>query len=193
MVAFVTNSMHKKLRYCFCKWYWWWKNPANECHTWPQPTRSSSLRCCFPLMTNFMHKKLRYQLILFKEIDDQKILLSGRMRGITGHTQPKVVVLNVTFPWSLTPWIKNLYINYFFTQILLIKESYNVIGQETHLATSNEKWHSQMMISKQKYKNWLVPDALMPKESCTLIGQVVHLAWPHSTNSGSLRCYLPFP
>ena len=43
------------------------------------------------LKTNSM-QKLRYQLILSKDIDDQKILQSDWTRGTTGHTQPKEVV-----------------------------------------------------------------------------------------------------
>ena len=107
-------------------------NLANHRHTWPHPVGGRSLRCCFPLMTNFMQKKLRDQLIFSREIDDRNILQYDWMRGITGHTQPKVVVSDGTFPWSLTPWIKNLHINYFFPKILFIKESCNLIGQEAH-------------------------------------------------------------
>ena len=43
------------------------------------------------------YKKLRYQMILFKEIVDQRILQSNLTRNLTDHTQPKVVA---TFPWN---------------------------------------------------------------------------------------------
>ena len=66
-------------------------------HNWPETTKSNSLRCYLPLMTNSI-KKLKNQMILFKEIVDQRILQSNLPRSLTDHTQLKVVVSNAAFP-----------------------------------------------------------------------------------------------
>ena len=58
--------------------------------------------------------------------------------GTTGHTQPKVVVSNATLPWWVSSCIKNKDIYWFTPDILLIKESSNLIGREAHLAASNQ-------------------------------------------------------
>ena len=42
-------------------------------------------------MNNSMHKK-PYQLILARDIDDQRPMLSDWTRGLTGYIQPKVIV-----------------------------------------------------------------------------------------------------
>ena len=44
------------------------------------------------------YKNLRYQMILFKETVDQRILQSNLTRSLTDHAQPKVVVSDATFP-----------------------------------------------------------------------------------------------
>ena len=41
----------------------------------------------------------RYQPIPSRDIDDQRILGSDWPKGKPGHTQPRLVILNVTFPW----------------------------------------------------------------------------------------------
>ena len=69
-------------------------------HNWLETTKSDSLRCYLPLMTNSI-KKLRNQMILFKEIVDQRILQSNLTSGLTDHTQSKVVVSNTT--WGIFP------------------------------------------------------------------------------------------
>ena len=43
-------------------------------------------------------KKIKYQLILFTEIDDERILLSDWMRNKHGNNQTKVVFSDATFP-----------------------------------------------------------------------------------------------
>ena len=68
---------------------------------WLHPTNSSSLRCYF--FDDYLDaKNLRYWLIPFTDIDDQWILQSNWTRGITEHTQPKVVVSDATFLWWLS-------------------------------------------------------------------------------------------
>ena len=51
-----------------------------------------------PSLDNKLHaKKLRYQLILCRDIDDQRMLQSDWMRGTIAHTQTKVLVPGATF------------------------------------------------------------------------------------------------
>ena len=68
------------------------KKPCNSiwpgAYNWPETTKSDSLQCYLPLMTNSM-KKLRNQIILFKEIVDERIQQSNLTRSLTDHTQHK--------------------------------------------------------------------------------------------------------
>ena len=75
---------------------------------------------------------------LSQDIDDQRIMQSDWRREATPHTQPKVVVLDATFHWWLTPCKKTKILR-FFPQILMIKESYNLIGWEAQLVKTNQK------------------------------------------------------
>ena len=45
----------------------------------------------------FQNQNLRYILIPFRDIDDQRILQYNYTRGLTGHTQSKVVVQMLPF------------------------------------------------------------------------------------------------
>ena len=63
---------------------------------WPHPTMSRSQRCYVPCDD-----------YLFSDIADLRILSSDWTRGLTSHTQPKVVALDTTFPWWLTPCKKS--------------------------------------------------------------------------------------
>ena len=48
------------------------------------------------------HAKKHYDhLILFPDIDYQRILEPDWVKDTTGHTQPKEVILHATFPWWL--------------------------------------------------------------------------------------------
>ena len=44
-----------------------------------------------------LSKKLRYQLILLRDINDQRILQSDWIRGTSGLIQPKMIVSDVTY------------------------------------------------------------------------------------------------
>ena len=81
----------------------------------------------------------RYQLFPSRNIDDQETLESDLPKGKPGHTQPRMAVSNATFPWwlSSSKIIKN--INWFFLVLLLIKETFNLIGWLTQKATTNQK------------------------------------------------------
>ena len=114
-----------------CKLIW------PRAHNWPETTKSDSLQSYLPLMTNSI-KKLRNQMILFKEIVDQKILQSYLTRSLTDHTQLKVVVSNATFPWWLTACIKNYDITWFSPKMMIIKESYNLNAWKANLETPNQ-------------------------------------------------------
>ena len=52
-----------------------------------------------PSLNDCVHaKNLRYQLISCTDFDDQKILKFDWTRSTPGQTQPKVVVIDATFP-----------------------------------------------------------------------------------------------
>ena len=55
----------------------------------------------------------RYSLILSKDIDDRRILQSDWMWGTNGHTQPQLIIWDVTFPSWLTPCKKLRYYDSF--------------------------------------------------------------------------------
>ena len=113
------------------------------------------------------------------------------------HTWPhpnKSVSLRCYLPLVIIPMQKSRDISWFFSLILLIKESCNLIGQETHWLQTTKSdsprcYHPLMINSMKNSINWLFPKKFMIKESCHLIGQ--KLNWPQSTKSDSLRCYLP--
>ena len=51
-----------------------------------------------PFLDNYLHaKNLKHSLTHSRDTDDQRILLSDRMGGTTGHTQPKLAVSDPTF------------------------------------------------------------------------------------------------
>ena len=154
-----TDSFH---RYC------WSKNPAiclDKRHTWPNPTKTGSLRCYVPLMTNSMHERLSYQWILSRVIDNQRILQSDWTRGTPGHTQPKVVVLDATFSLGISPCQK--------TKISL--DSSRDIDDQRILQFERifkeSSYFPLMTNSMQKSldNNWFFPDILIIKELCNLI------------------------
>ena len=62
-----------------------------------------------PFFDDYLHaKNLRYQLILFKEIDYQRILQSDWTRGAIGDTPPKEVVSYSNFPSWFSPCQKSM-------------------------------------------------------------------------------------
>ena len=68
--------------------YFWLKNPATwlkKKYQWPHPTKCSSLSGYLSLMTV---KKLRYA-IIFRDIDDQRILTFDWTRDTTSNTKQK--------------------------------------------------------------------------------------------------------
>ena len=77
-------------------------------------------------------------IIPFKETDDQRSLQSDWKQDTPGCTQPKVVVLDAPSFDDLLHTKKG--INPLFSEILLIKESCNLIEQATHLATPIQIW-----------------------------------------------------
>ena len=84
--------------------YWWSKNLtiwSQERHNWPHTTESISLGYYFHTFT--------------KHTDDQGVLQSDFKRGTAGHTQPKIVVSESTFPWWLTLTKKRLSLDSFRT------------------------------------------------------------------------------
>ena len=60
-------------------------------------------------------------------------------------------------------------IDLFLPEILTIKESFNLIGQETQLTTPNQKYKSHTM-QKIKSMDRFLPEILMIKEYCNMIG-----------------------
>ena len=83
--------------------YWWSKNLGIQLdlrRTWQIPTKSGSFRYYIHLIIIFMQKIKKYQLVLSKDIADQ------RQDKTTDYTQPKVVASGVIFPWWLIPWRK---------------------------------------------------------------------------------------
>ena len=111
--------------------------------------------------------RIRYQLILSRDVDNQRILKFDRTRDTLSHTQPKVVFLppiwmgkkhnwhNLTKKDNLRCYLsfviiytqKNSNINSFFLEILMIADSYDLIGWDAQLATPDQKWYSQMLPS----------------------------------------------
>ena len=71
-------------------------------------SNSDSLKSFLPLMIISMKKKQIYQLIPFRDTADQKILKSDQKRSTPGHTQSKVVVIDVIIPWWPFPCKKKL-------------------------------------------------------------------------------------
>ena len=165
-----TDSFH---RYC------WSKNPGiclDKRHTWPNPTKTGSLRCYVPLMTNSMHKRLSYQWILSRVIDNQRILQSDWTRGTPGHTQPKVVVLDATFSLGISPCQKTKISldssrDIDDQRILQFDWKRGLTGRKLTKSSSPRSYIPLMTNSKQKSLdiNRFFPDILIIKELCNLI------------------------
>ena len=51
-----------------------------------------------PPDNHFQAKNLKYQLIPSRDIDDQRLMQSNWTKSTTGHTQPKVLLLDANFP-----------------------------------------------------------------------------------------------
>ena len=66
------------------------KDPKDFSGCWGSKTKTKTYN-------NFIKKK-KYQLILCRDIHNQRILQSDWIRGTPGHTQQKVVVSDATFP-----------------------------------------------------------------------------------------------
>ena len=151
--------VRKRLSFDSFQRYQWSKNHGiwlDEMHTWQHFNKIGSLMCYLPLVIMSMQKNQRYQLVLFSDIADQRILQSDWTRDTSGYKQRKVArwlipfkkskilinskiskklmiqescnlighnwphsikngsLNNATFPWWLTPFIKNWNINCFF-------------------------------------------------------------------------------
>ena len=90
-------------------------------------------------------KNLKYHLICSTYIVDLIILQFHWTRSTIGHTQTKVVLSekkNMQKNWD-TNWL--------FPEILTIKESWNLIGQQTQLVPPMQKLWSQMLHSHDDY------------------------------------------
>ena len=84
----------------------------------PNATKSGSLQC-YPLF-----------MFISRDIDDQRIQKSDRSdeRDTWPHLS-KVIILGATFPWWISPCKRKLDINSLFSEILMTKESINLIVQ----------------------------------------------------------------
>ena len=138
-------------------------------------------------------KKQRYQLVLFFDIVDQRILQSDWTRNSTGYKQPKVIVPGAIIPWWLTPW-KIPSIDYFqrnwWSKNLAIWLDRSLTGHNQPkvivLDATFPWWLSPCKKSKitfdsiQKYW-WLKNPAIWLNQRRN---------WPHPIKSSILRCYL---
>ena len=112
--------------------YWWSKNPAIglvENWNWPHSNKSGNIRCYLCLMTIFMQKVLDNDEILM--IKESCIWYDER------HTWPDPIKngrLRSYLSLMIIFMQKIYHIYWFFPKILIIKESCNLIGQETHPA-----------------------------------------------------------
>ena len=122
----------------------------------------------------------KYPLIPSRDIDHQRILESDWPKGTTG--------LHPTKSGSLDEYLlaKKLNINWFFPVLLLIKESFNLIGWETKLATLNQEAVvsgeppslNGYIHAKETETILFLPEILIIKESCNLFRWAVQLTKP---------------
>ena len=97
----------KKTQISIDFWQWYWSSKTfmiwlKKRHTWDNLTKSDCLRCYLPLVTKKWPPSKKSK-ILSRDIDDQRFLQSDYMRGATGHTQPKRVVLDTNVHLKLFP------------------------------------------------------------------------------------------
>ena len=114
---------------------------------WPSPCEKSEN---WTPWSKTQGKKSRYYLILSRDIDDQRSLQSDWMRGTYGYTQPKEVILEVSFPWLLSP-CKKCDMDWFLPEVLMSEESSNSI----YLKILGHKWRTRFfpeMRLSQNYK-----------------------------------------
>ena len=128
--------------------YSWSKIPTtwlDERQNWPSPTKSSSFRCY--LFTWWLTPCNETKIL----IDFFQIYWWSKNPAIClneKHNCPHSIksgVLWCQLPLMIISMQKILEIDWFLPEILMIKESYNLIEREAQLATSNKKWHSQML------------------------------------------------
>ena len=142
---------------------------------WPKPhsTKINSLKC---YLSSSCDDSLHVEL---KIMDRFVNLISWETN------QQKVVVSGATFPWWLSICKKTKKKNTgFFPQLLMIKESCNLIRWKTQLTTHNWKWYSQMPMSSSI--KW--SEKLLIKVYCNLIGPVTQIA--NTTKLNTSKCYL---
>lgn len=110
-----------------------------------------------------------------------KILQFDWTKDTTGHTHSKVTILDATIPWWLAPWKKKISSDSF-CRILIIKESCNLVGQETQLAPPN-LWISIFIKFKLTLNWYALPNIwLQCKDKLILIQ-----SWKNTSYKGSIK------
>ena len=107
----------------------WSKNSLiwlDQRYTWYTQPKLAVLDVTFPPWLS-PQKNQRYWMVPSSDNIGQKILKSDWIRRTHGHTKAKVLVSDATFAWSLSP-CKNYDIIWLLHEILVIKESCNLIG-----------------------------------------------------------------
>ena len=123
--------------------YCWSKNPAiwlDERQNWSHLTEVSSLRWYHFLMTNFLQKKKTLSIDSFQWnywSKNSPIWLNERLNWPNPSKNRSLrcyLRLMIIFMQKIQD------INWFLSDILIIKEYCNLPGQETQLATHTEQW-----------------------------------------------------
>ena len=77
------------------------------------------------------------QLIPSENIGDQRILESDWPKESPGHTQP---LMPCCLPLMIISVQKIKFMNWFYPVLILIKESFNLIGRECNRPHQTKKW-----------------------------------------------------
>ena len=127
-----------------------------------------------------------YQSITSRDIDDQRILESDWTSGKPSGTQPRMVVLDVTFPWWLSPRKKLKISIGFFLWYCWSKNPAVWLDKKYHWphpTKGGNLWNYLPFITnfmqKTKDINWFFPEKLLIKESWCLIGWEVKMTTPN--------------
>ena len=137
MLPALDNFLHaKNLRYTFLSKILMIKKSCNLIEQGRTPSLTKPKKivsdATFFWLLSQIHPSLSWN------IDHQRMLQFNRTTATTGYNQPKVLVSHTTFSsWPIHA--KHQDVHWFFPEILVMKESCNLIGWEAQLATPIQK------------------------------------------------------
>ena len=113
-----------------------WNPVWPDAFNWPEPTKSSSLRCDLLFMTNSIQKTKISNDSFQGNCWSKNSAIQFNKKLNWPHSTKMWLVSDATFPWWLTACKKKYDINWFSPKMLMIKESCSLIAWKVNLVIS---------------------------------------------------------